>query len=119
MEKIIAIRIEHPETSWGIFCSDNIWENLRIDYFSTTWYEKHEEMEMAINIEGWTEKHFCAYKSIKNLKYWLNSEDIAQILSVGFIIYELELSDAIISSDQILYRKEDIISQIDITKQFK
>lgn len=111
-----VIRLEHPSSGRGIFWEvhlvcDNSWD--------TAWYKRHNKMESARHIDGFNSSiHFCAYKSIDELQLWLRPEEIRHIISKGFVVLLLEVNEFILGPNQVLYTKESITEQKDISELF-
>ena len=67
-----------------------------------------------------TSEHYCAFKSLKQLGYWIKKEWIAEIISIGFKIYLIDIEEehCLIGTRQIAFKKENIISKKDISQLF-
>lgn len=89
------------------------------NYGSSWWFRRHQKMRNAPHIIGFIRtKHFCAYKSIKEMKKWLTASEIKRFIKKGFIVLELDVTDYIIDTDQVLYTKASITSKKDISNLF-
>lgn len=64
-------------------------------------------------------KHFCGYKSIDQLQQWVKKEEFEVLFANDYNIYLLEVSEAIEGFDQIVFKKEHIISKTNISNLFK
>lgn len=62
--------------------------------------------------------HFCAFKSIEQLQQWVLSEEMKEIIQLGFRVYLLELSEWLEGEYQIAYDKKFIAKKEDITSLF-
>jgi len=136
-----AIRIEHPSDGYGIF-----WErekginylkdrgvrhakdmvttfnfNLKDVAYGEVW-SRHEEMTYAYCIDGFRSGiHFCAYISEKDmLGRWIYEDELLEIISYGFRVYELKVSDWLEDDrgEQIMFTLDSVVSKKDITKKF-
>lgn len=123
------IRIEHPEDGCGIF-SDRSKEFVHVHNRKISSFEywsgdignidrKHKNMDSARIIDGFNPgKHYCAYPSVDIMKQWINCEEIKQLITLGFIVLVLDVTEYIEHRDQILYTKESITSSKDISSLF-
>ena len=128
---IQAIRIEHTD-GVGMFIARNRdgslrdqsvlsgYYNAETDYsIKRSIWERHDQFPaLYLDIKNATGDHFCAYKSIDQLKEWLTTEEIVYLKSLGYSVYLLELETALIGEYQIAYKKTDIITKQDITQLF-
>lgn len=125
-----VIRIEHPEDGIGIFITRTkgltCWKNKKVtstfDYSVRNIgnvYEKHSDMPGARRIEGFIEdRYYCAYPSVEVMKKWINCGEIKQLLSFGFVVLVLDVTDYIETLEQVIYTKESIVSSKDISSLF-
>lgn len=123
------IRIEHPEDGYGIFCTR--WEQTTrsTGIVSTFSYnsedigdidDRHSNMIGAGLIDGFTEDHFCAYPSLTKMKRWINNKEVKQLLSLGFEVLLLDVSEYILDEEknQAIYKKEHIVNKKNISTLF-
>ena len=61
---------------------------------------------------------FCAFKSIDQFQEWVTKGEIKILISFGFKIYLIDVSEARIGEYQVLYKKENILQSKDITNMF-
>lgn len=64
-------------------------------------------------------KHFCAYKSLQQLNNWILPEEMSIILSIGYKVYLIDVSEYLEGEHQICYRKSHILNKKDISSIFK
>lgn len=123
------IRIEHPEDGCGIFSSrSKEFKHVHSSKISSFEYSpknignidrKHKDMDSARIIEGFNpSKHYCAYPSTDIMKQWISCKEIKQLITLGFVILILDVTEYIEHRDQILYTKESITSSKDISSLF-
>lgn len=115
-----VVRIEHPEDGWGLFRSydRNVASRIKglekfIERYMYSFPTPYDELRRWI-----TDREFCAFHSVEQIKEWITPDEINVILNHKFKIYELELSDVIICEYQCFFKKEDIINKIDISDKF-
>ena len=131
---ITGIRVEHEIDRLGIF-----WNRKK----GTNWYKKgftialnqkdlftytpdkigglekrHEKMTCAHNIEGFTKEHLCAYSSVEYLHEFITNDELEKLIKLGFKVYRVSVSNAIIYEPQFLFLKDDIVEKNDITNDF-
>lgn len=116
------IRVEHPESGKGIFRhdlfdlnSDNqrVYDEMcdRHNSFPTPYEDQHINRFIRTN-------EFCAFKSIEQIQQWIQPNEFQVIIELGFKIYLLDVSECTIGEYQILYKKEHILQQKDISNLF-
>lgn len=117
------IRIEHPNSGDGIWQHMESNEHL-CDYFSfyDRFASKHKEFpsprkDLGIN-RPINHYEYCAFKSIEQIHQWIEKEWFSEIISSGFKIYMIDVSECIEGEYQILFRKEHILQQKDISSLF-
>lgn len=133
-----VIRIEHPEDGLGLFIyrekGTNLQENGRYptlsDVISTFTYSPIQIGEVSgrhFNMPTIREfykqvdnlnKYYCAYGSVETMKQWINCKEIKQLLSLGFVVLMLDVTDYRESEYQVIYTKESIVSSKDISSLF-
>lgn len=127
---IQCFRIEH-EDGYGLFFK-KIWDktgNIICDRkyfgerdFPDLWarhcigFKNPEQEGLEPQKEG--KEYFCAFKSIIAIDYWIKPEHMKIIKELGFKVYEIYATDYQLGKYQVLYTKESIIQQIDISNQF-
>lgn len=122
METITAIRCENIEDGCGMFTSYDQFDNGRTfnPYVEelTDLSIRHNQFHTPFE-DGFkhTNNHFCAYHSIEQFKTWVFHEELQYLVSVGFRVYELTLSECFVGRDNIVFKKEYILTKIDITDQ--
>ena len=119
------IRFESPKDGYGIFRSsgdDNnsrwnvdddrtrLMEDLAHNYqsFPTPYEEGHA-------IRG---DEFCGFKSIEQVYEWFTKQQIQYIVKQGIRIYSITGKTTFVGTNQIIYKKQDIKNQKDITELF-
>lgn len=118
------VRIEH-EDGIGMFQTHNRFKDgERREHFimhhKRAIGERHEEFNTPWQdglpfIPG---EHFCAYKSIDQLQQWVMKDEFELLFKLGYSVYLIEVSDCQIGKDQIIFRKEDIVSKTNINQLF-
>lgn len=80
-------------------------------------YQSHTKMNCAGTDFGdaFTENHFCAYINLNGFLYFWNDElALIAFLMSGFKIYELTVSECLISETQATFLKQDILNTREI-----
>lgn len=72
----------------------------------------------CLDIERDNKEWFCAYKSARQFKQWITSEEIRQIIEMGYRVFVLEVSEYQEGKDQIIYTKDSIVKSQDVTELF-
>ncbi len=117
------IRIEHPNSGNGIWRHIENGEHL-CDYFSfyDDFSNKHDNFpspsEDSLIRRCIKYDEYCAFKSIEQIQQWIEKEWFEEILSLGFKIYMIDVSECIEGEYQILFKKEHILQQKDISSLF-
>lgn len=65
------------------------------------------------------DSHYFAYKSINDLKSWIEPQWLAEILSKEFKVLELTVKDCYMGKDQAIFFKDDIVKSRDISDRFR
>jgi len=89
-----------------------------LDYMLASWYERHNKMRCSNLIEGFTNEYYCAYISLEEMNKWLTPTEISFFISKGFEVLLLEVSDYIVDSQQVIYRKKSISERKNINSLF-
>ena len=63
--------------------------------------------------------YFCGFKSIEQLQQWVYQSEINEFVSFGFRIYKIEVNNCLMGDYQVFFKKDNIVSKIDITDIFK
>lgn len=63
-------------------------------------------------------EEFCAFKSINQFQEWVNKDEIAELIRLGFNVLLLDVSTCVIGEYQILFKKKNVIKTKDITHLF-
>lgn len=125
-----VLRIEHPSNGAGPCRQDwtsEMFMKMNVDYYQKgrldAFRRRHNHKLTLPQYDYtllWTirEDEFCAFLTLEQLQDIIKPEELAIILSYGFKVYILELSDYREGVDQVLYQKECVISQTDITDLF-
>ena len=112
----VLIRIEHLDTGLGVFMMayDG---HFGDDYSETSWYKKHNEMNSARDIDGFTKEHYCGYLNGDSFKKFNSQRDLKTFINKGFRIYEITLREIIEDKQgyQGLFLPIHIIEKKDIT----
>jgi hypothetical protein len=120
-----AIRVEHPANGWGMFRQTDEschvrYNNQGIDLedlidrhrkIPTPWYDSL--------LKTFNDNEFCAFISIEQIQQWIFPEEFEKLFKLGFQVYLLELSDCRVGEYQILYEKQNIKEQKNISSLFK
>lgn len=61
--------------------------------------------------------HFCAYKTINQFKEWVWHEELLFLVHLGFRVYKLKLRDCQVGKHNIIFDKQDVVTETDITDQ--
>ena len=83
---------------------------------------KHWEFPSPLEdnlLNGISKKEFCAFKSIEQVKQWIEPEWFNEIIKAGFKVLLLDVSDCREGEYQILYKKEDVLQTKDIPELFR
>lgn len=125
---IQAIRIEHPDSGWGLFRHRKDPNNpymgaLMNDMPSaeqlTTKHRSFDNPWCDSLIQGFNDvKHFCAFKSIEQIQEWIDPAWFNEIFELGFQVLLLELSECQIGEMQIVFEKQHIITSTNISDLF-
>ena len=120
----LVYRIEHPIDGIGMFRyrtqdGRHRHEDIKtVDRIANTINDNHTTMSTMTNDsyvgipEDITFKHyFCAYKSLKHVKRFMNKRELTALLENGYNIYQLKLSRCYIGNDQIIYKKAAIVKK--------
>jgi hypothetical protein len=117
-----VIRIEHPYDGNGIWCSMNKDRVRLIELLSNhdEFEERHGRFPVVfVDIDHFIQNiHYCAFKSIEQLQEWVYSNEIKELISLGFKVYMIDLSVYLEGEYQIAFNKADILQSKDITELF-
>lgn len=84
--------------------------------------DRHCEMNtMAIDINFTgvdKSEYFCAYRNLDELKRWMENEWITDLVSLGFRVYMIEVSECKMVRDQAAFKLCHILSKKDISELF-
>ena len=117
------IRIEHPFSGWGLFKAfnkegydiiDNVncWDALSLKHLD---FPSPSADKGLRNLQ---KDEFCAFKTVEQLQDWIEPSWMEEIISLGFKILMLDVSECRIGEYQILFKKENILQTKDITSLF-
>lgn len=116
-----VIRVEH-EDGWGMFIETSEKKSRRkqsVAYICPSIDQRHMLFPTPHNEElPMSSGHFCAYKSVDQLKKWITTEEIATLKENNYKIFMLDVTDYHEGKHQVIYTKESIISITDITDLF-
>lgn len=118
---MLIVRIENENDGLGVFRShvknvdDLPTELCRNIYHRHSRFPTPNKDKKLGSIDS---DEFCAFKSINQLKRWFTKKELVEINKIGFKILLLDVSNYAIGTNQILYKKKDIISIIDISELF-
>ena len=62
---------------------------------------------------------FCAFPSLNHMAIWLNHTELYQIVSKGFDIFILKVTEYQEGKNQVIYTKESIKTKDNISQLFK
>lgn len=116
---MLVVRIE--KGGRGIFrpIEDNGCDLRKVDEIKMV-YERHGEgfpipFNDGVDIYQDDKEWFCAYKSIEQMKAWVNPEELKYFIKIGFKVYLLSISEFQVGGFQIVFTNEGIITKTDIT----
>jgi hypothetical protein len=131
------IRIEDPKSGIGLFQAVGIYTKEDVLNDSSRregdWYgmsalsqydqdiwARHQQMVVAIYAcRGFKiGRHYCAYRSLDELKSWMEDEWIKDVIRIGFRVYMIEVSECLNGSQQAAFELRHIISKKDISELF-
>ena len=115
-----VVRIEHPVSGEGFMSAvQGIGCPYKNFSFSQELLKKFSKFPVPhIDRIRFDENHFCAFKSINQMKYWIPKKWIKEMIDYGFCVYELELSNYQEGEKQVCFKKKSIINKNDITNLF-
>lgn len=124
------VRIEH-EDGWGMFRNkenryvvgegnnpimDKLWDR------HSTWtinggmpVPSNDGIDMGLGWKEW----FCAFKSMEQFNNWVKKDEAKELLKFNFKILLLEVTEYQEGGNQIVYTKESIVSERDISSLFE
>lgn len=117
------IRIEHTD-GWGIFRAPWVASKRSrpcIDTLCPQACDRHLGFHTPTD-DGYpinSDDYFCAYKTLDDMKRWLNSDEIRILLENGFKVFLLEVSDCFLGVDNAIFKKQDILLKKDISDLFR
>lgn len=125
------VRIEHPDTGYGIFQSSHIFDenvNKEKSYLMERVMERHNKSFPSITIDFRYDKlfdnydelfeYFCGFLSIEQFNQWFEKEEVQYFAECGFKVYLIKVSHSHSSEYQTIFKKEHIITQEEITSLF-
>lgn len=114
MEAIKIVRIEL--NGYGIFNSCEIPSYHPVIY---NVHERHNEFPNPYQ-EGLKmgSEWFCAYKTIEQVQKWIMASEIRYFIELGFKVLLLTVDNYQVGQYQVIYTKDSIKSQEDITSLF-
>ena len=120
METVTIVRIEH-KSGIGIWQS-GVYRELsnriefcdRHDEFPLP-YEETPRLYTELDKKEW----FCAFKTIEQMNEWVTQTEMKEFIDLECSVIVLDVSEWQEGKHQILYTKESIISQRDISDLFK
>lgn len=116
-----VIRIEH-EDGWGMFTLCSKTKSSRkhsVKYICYSIGDRHHSFPLPQNENlPMSDKYFCAYISVDQLKKWVTTEEIAILKENNYRILMLEVTDYHKGEYQVIYTKESIVNTTDITDLF-
>lgn len=118
-----VVRVEHPSDGWGMFRATSwdkksIVEEEIIDSMQHRHYRFRTPYLEGLNMSLYDREWFCAYKSMDQIVQWIYPEDFKALISLGFIIYLLDVTEYQEGRDQVVFTKESIINKKDISSIF-
>lgn len=116
------IRVEHPQDGKGIWRSKTNDEWMCNKISNPTHMSVRHSIFPTPNrdkkLKSISPDEFCAFKSIYQLQKWVTKSELIEFISLGFKVYALTVSDCKIGTHQVLYKKEHIVTNNDITMLF-
>lgn len=123
------IRIEHELDGYGMFISkscERVEVGRKSDEILPELYLRHMRFNspyedgLGVYVEkGPGGSWFCSFKSIEQLQEWVKPDELKILIENGFNILVLDVNEWREGEHQILYTKESIISQKNISELFK
>lgn len=121
------IRVEHSDgfgmfmgalyDNNGIYISDR---DHKVSIICPSISNKHQlfnsPFEDGLDINN---DDFCAYKDTIELRRWIRQQEFSILFDNDYKVYQIEVSHWQEGRDNVLFKKEHIISKIDISNQFK
>jgi hypothetical protein len=89
--------------------------------FPTPWDDRLEgdNYYNYLDLDKDYKEWFCAYKTIEQIQEWIMPDEIDYFVSKGFRLLLLKVSEYQIGEKQVLFTRESIIKQEDITSLFQ
>lgn len=117
-------RIEHIENGWGIHQQLNRKDSPFSLEHGLSCYkqiEAHHNSFPSPRQEGHKRSNdeFCAFLNKDQLNLWMRPEWWPELLSIGFRLYEIVVSEMIVLSKQVIFKKENIITKKEIPYELK
>jgi hypothetical protein len=130
---ITVIRVEHVADELGVWRSCDINENARIEQHSNYWEIKarHENPEVFpnygrdhalgdhFNHGELPERYFFAFKTIEQLKVAFTVEELKELITMGFDVLMLDVTDYKESPFQVVFTKKSIVNKKIINSLFQ
>lgn len=111
------VRVEHTDGT-GMF-KDAFHRRHSVQNILPYLNERHQRFNNpAEDGLGRTDTDFCAYKSIEHIQKWIMPDEFKVLFENGYSVYLLEVSEYQEGRDNILFKKENVVSKKDISQLF-
>ena len=110
------LRIEHHDSKLGMW-STNVEGLPALEHLSDPRLASME-MPFSENYKKDSKDWVTAVRSREELLGWFTKKDIAELIALGFRVLELEVSEASLEDNQVLFPTDARIQEIDITNEF-
>ena len=110
-------RIQHKDSNLGMWNTKCDQGNPLVTYLSN---KVMAEMPMPHNdrygLHG--RRWYSAANSLEQLDFWFNAKDIAELIDLGFEVFEIEADEYAVHDKEMIFTKESVTSMKNITQQF-
>lgn len=120
---MVAIRIEHQTSKVGLFHHSFTYDSDNYHKHNDVIFRFHQKPDLMtpqeefLDLKRYGKKWFCAFKSLHEMRTWITKKDIKDLSKIGFSVLALTLDNTCqIGEHQLIFTKESVIKQDDITK---
>lgn len=110
------LRIEHRDSKLGMWSTD-IEGQPALAHLSDPRLAGMD-MPFSENYKKDSKDWVTAVRSREELLGWFTEKDIAELIALGFRVLELEVSEASLEDNQVLFPTDARIQEVDITHEF-